>query len=92
INEGIWDGRRRPDSDILDVAREVQGGELRLLNRSYADFTPPGTTNFTAVRLFLDDSDLVTQMLARFRVNAVEMSGCTGSAPRGQIVGRLAGY
>ncbi len=91
INDGIWDGSRRPDSDILDVAREVKDGELHLLSRSYADFTPPGTTKNTAVRLFLKDGDSVTQMAARFRVNALEMNGCTGSNA-GNIAARLAGY
>ena len=92
IDNAIWNGSRRPDSDTVDVAREVQGGELRLMGRTYADAPLPRATNSDRVRLFLNNSGPVTQMAASFRVNAVEISGCTGSATASGILGRLAGY
>ncbi len=92
IDNAIWNGSRRPDSDTLDVARAVVGGELRLIGRTYADTPAPGAFNSDRVRLILNNSAPVTQMAASFRVNAVEISGCTGSATASAILGRLAGY
>jgi hypothetical protein len=92
IDENLWNESRRPDADILDFAREVTGGELRLMGRSYADAPAPGGTNFTAVRLSLNNSDVINQALVRLRVNAVELSGCTDSAIASQIRARLSGY
>ncbi len=92
IDESIWNGSRRPDADTLDVAREVQGGELRLMGRTYADTLLPGEVNSDRVRLFLNNPGPVTQMAALFRVNAVEISGCTDGATGSDILGRLAGY
>ncbi len=70
IDNTIWSGIRRPDADTLDVAREVQGGELRLMGRTYADTPVPGERNSDRVRLFLNNSAPVTQMAARVRVKA----------------------
>ncbi len=92
IDKAIWNGSRQPDADTLDVAREVQGGELRLMGRTYADTLLPGEVNSDRVRLFLNNPGPVTQMAALFRVNAVEISGCTDGATGSDILGRLAGY
>jgi hypothetical protein len=91
IDKNIWDGTRRPEADVLDFAREVTGGQLRLMSRSYADSAPPGQRSATAVRLSLPNSAAITQMLALVRVNAVEMNSCTASAVASDIRGRLQG-
>jgi hypothetical protein len=92
INEDIWNGSRRPESDVLDVARGVKSGKLRLLSRSYADAPLPGDSNQTSVRLFLNDSEPVSQMAARFRVDAADISGYADGAVASQIRGELSGY
>jgi len=76
IDKTIWNGSRRPESHVLDFAREVRDGRLRLMNRSYND-SGFGGTNSSAVRLFLNNSDRVTAVRAWFRIKAVEMRGCT---------------
>ncbi len=76
IDKTIWNGSRRPESHVLDFAREVRHGRLHLMNRSYNDSGFVGTNNSSAVRLFLNNSDPVTAVRAWFRVNAVEMRGC----------------
>ncbi len=91
IDKTIWNGTRRPESHVLDFAREVRHGRLRLMNRSYND-SGFGGTNSSAVRLFLNNSDRVTAVRAWFRVNAVEMRGCTGSSTVSDIRMGHAGY
>jgi len=92
IDENIWNGSRRPDADILDVAREVRGGKLRLMGRAYANTPPPGERNDPRVRLFLNNSGPVTQMAARVRVKAIEISGCTDSATVSTMRVRMGGF
>ena len=92
IDKTIWNGTRRPDTDVLDFAREVRHGRLHLKNRSYNDTSFPGGFNSTAVRLFLNNSDPVTAMRAWFRVNAVDVSGCEDSSAASEIRVRHAGY
>jgi hypothetical protein len=91
IDKSLWNGSQRPDVNVLDAAREVQGGELRLMNRSFGRLGAPGFT-LGRVRMFLNNSAPVTQMLALVRVNAVALSGCTGSINISRIFGRLGGY
>ncbi len=92
IDETLWNGSRRTDSDIMDFARGVSFGRLHLLNRSFADTPPPGGTNFTAVRLFLNDSEPVTATRARVQVTDVEMRGCDASGTTSNIEVRHGGY
>lgn len=92
IDKDIWNGSWRPEGDVLDFAREIKGGELRLMSRTYADSPAPGQRNTTRVRLFPNNSDAITQMLALVRVDAVEINGCTDSATVSNVRGRLSGY
>jgi hypothetical protein len=90
IDESIWNGSRRPDVDTLDLAREVIGGQLRLMGRTYADNPAPGERNDDRVRLFFNNPAPITQMLALVRVNGVELTGCTDPMTVSQIRARPA--
>jgi hypothetical protein len=93
IDQGKWSGVRRPDSFVLDFAREVTGGNLRLMSRTFADpsAVPGSTGNPGRVRLQSTVSG-VTQILASVRVNAVEINDCTVPTAFSEIRGRVDGY
>jgi hypothetical protein len=94
IDEGKWSGVRRPDSFVLDFAREVTGGQLRLMSRTFADPSAPlGSTGSAGrVRLQSTISGPVTQILAVVRVNAVELNNCAAPTAFSEIRGRVDGW
>jgi len=94
IDVSIWNGSSRPQSNVLDFAREVKNGELRLMNRTYSDpSATPGTIGDVGrVRLHFNNSGPVTQILALVRVNAMELNDCTSPATVSEIRARLDGF
>ena len=93
INPDLWDPRTI-DSFILDAAREVRNGRLRLFARVYGDTSvTDGGRNLQPLRLFFKNSDAVTSIESWVRVNSVNASGCpvpTGTSSR--IGYRISGY
>jgi len=78
INPELW-VPRTIDSFILDAAREVKNGKLRLFARVYGDTSvTDGGRNFQPLRQWFKNSDAVTSIESWVQVNSVNATGCTG--------------
>lgn len=92
INPDLWIGTG-VNEFTLDVMRAVESGDLRLANRSYGDRTVTGGRVNRNVRLRFSNSNAVHTVAGLFRVNSLELVGCsvgTGTSTQAEI--RIDGY
>ncbi len=101
IDPNKWQQSGMDESSIFDVAREIRGNRLHLLNRTYGDIItipdplpePPlnlGNKN-TAVRLQFPDPNAVTAMKIVGTVTAFDLEGCGGNTDRVRAL-RISGF